>query len=227
LQAGDVTVRDFVLVTGMVLETGPVNDYDRRLVILTKERGKITVFAKGARRPNSRMMAGTNPFSFGTFKLYEGRTAYNMIDMEIDYYFEELRTDFEGAYLGMYFLEYASYYTRENNDEMEMLKLLFQTVRAIIKPTISNRLVRVIYEIKAMAVNGEFPGVPKDRTFSEAAVFTVNFIVKTPVEHLYTFAVTDQVLTELQELSDIYRKRYIDRTFKSLEMVETCFYTTE
>lgn len=206
----------------MVLETGPVNDYDRRLVILTKERGKITAFAKGARRPNSRMMAATNPFSFGTFKLYEGKTAYNVIEAEISFYFEELRTDFEGAYLGMYFLEYASYYTRENNDELQMLKLLFQSVRAIVKPTIDNCLVRVIYEIKALVVNGEFPGIPTDRKLSGGAVYAVDFIVRTPIEHLYTFTVTAFVLAELQELCDFYRKRYIDKTFKSLEMVENC-----
>ncbi len=215
-------MRDFVLVTGMVLETGPVNDYDRRLVILTKERGKITAFAKGARRPNSRMMAGTNPFSFGTFKLYEGKTAYNIIDVEISHYFEELRTDFEGAYLGMYFLEYASYYSRENNDEVQMLKLLFQSIRAIIKPSIDNRLVRAVYEMKALVVNGEFPGIPTDKVLSDAAVYAIDFIVNTPVEHLYTFSVTDKVLSELQELSDQYRRRYIDRNFKSLEMVENC-----
>lgn len=215
-------MRDFVLVTGMVLETGPVNDYDRRTVILTKERGKITAFAKGARRLGSKLMAATNPFSFGTFKLYEGKTAYNMLDAEISYYFEELRADFEAAYLGMYFLEFASYYTRENNDEVQMLKLLFQSMRAIVKPSIDNRLVRVVYEMKALVVNGEFPGIPTDRKLSGAAVYAVDFIVRTPVEHLYTFTVTEPVLAELQELSDFYRRRYIDKNFKSLEMVENC-----
>lgn len=214
-------MRDFVLVTGMVLSTGPVNDYDRRMVLLTKERGKITVFAKGARRQGSRNMALTNPFCFGNFKLYEGKNAYNLIEASITHYFEELRSDFEGAYLGMYFLEIADYYSRENNDEVELLKLLFQSIRAIIKPNIDNELVRVIYEMKAMVVNGEFPGIPKDRPMLEASKYAIDFIVITPVEKLYTFAVKPEVLEELQKLSGEYMNKYIDRHFKSLDMIDS------
>lgn len=210
-----------VIVTGMVLASSPVNDYDRRVVLLTKERGKITAFAKGARRQGSRLLAATDQFCFGNFKMYEGRTAYNLIEASVLNYFEELREDFEGACLGMYFLEFADYYTRENNDETLMLKLLYQSVRAVVKPTLSNRLVKVIYEMKAMVVNGEFPGIPADRDLSDAAKYTIDFIVNTPVEKLYTFAVKDSVLIELEMLSDSYMKRYIDRKFKSLEIYDT------
>ena len=129
----------------MILQTSPVNDYDRRLVVLTKERGKVTIFARGARRQNSKLTAAANPFCFGVFKVYEGKSAYNLIDVEVRYYFEELRTNVEGAYLGMYFLEYAAWYSRENNDELELLKLLFQSVRAIVKGTIDYRLIRRIF----------------------------------------------------------------------------------
>ena len=75
--------------------------------------------------------------------------------------FQELRANFEGAYYGMYFMELAQYYTRENVDETKMLKLLYQSLRALLNKTIDNELVRYIYEIKAMVINGEFPGVPK------------------------------------------------------------------
>ncbi len=214
-------MKEYIQVTGMVLLATPVNDYDRRTVILTKERGKITAFCRGARRQGSKMMAVTNPFVFGTFKVYEGKDAYNLIDADISCYFEELRNDFEGAYLGMYFLELADYCTRENNDDILMLKLLFQSIRAIIKPNIDNRLIRAVYEIKTVVVNGVYPGVPINRQLLPSTLHALNHIAGSDIEHLYTFAVKDEVLNELSDLAQIYMKRFVDRPLKSLEILDT------
>lgn len=212
-------MNNLILVTGMILEVSPVNDYDRRVVILTKERGKITAFCRGARRINNKMMAATNQFAFGTFKLFEGKNAYNLAEAEISHYFEELRTDFEGAFLGMYFLEVASYYTRENNDEVDMLKLLFQSVRAITKPALDNKLVRSIFEIKSLVINGEFPGIKNGFMLSETAGYAVDYIVNSSIEKLYTFTLTESALNELAEFSADVFSRYTDRKFKSLELL--------
>ena len=214
-------MQEFICVTGMILRQMPVGEYDRRICLLTKERGKISAFARGAKKPGSKMAAATNPFSFGIFKLYEGKNSYTVAEADIQNYFEELRTDYIGAYYGMYFAEVADYYTRENNDERQMLKLLYQTLRALCAPSLDNRLVKCIFEIKAIAINGEFPGLPTDRQLQESTEYTVEYIVTSPIEKLYTFTVTDPVLLELESLSALYRTHFIDKELKSLEILQT------
>ena len=160
-------------------------------------------------------------FCFGTFKLYAGRDSYTVAEAEIQNYFEELMTDYEGAYYGMYFAEVADYYTRENNDEREMLKLLYQSLRALCAPSLSKPLVKCIFELKAIAVNGEFPGVPADRKLEESTIYALHYIENSSIEKLYTFTVTDSVLAELTKVAEGYRKRFMDRSFKSLEILKT------
>lgn len=214
-------MQDAVIVTGLILKQTPIGEYDRRICLLTRERGKISAFAKGSRKPGNRLAAATNPFSFGVFKLYEGRSSYNVQEAEIQNFFEELRTDFEAAYYGMYFCEVADYYTRENNDEKEMLKLLYQSLRALSVPSLSHELVRCIFEIKALVVNGEFPGVPTQTPVSDSALYTIEYVAESSIEKLYTFTVSKEVLNELCELCDGYRRRFMDREFKSLEIIKT------
>ena len=212
-------MQDFVYVTGMVLKQSSSGEYDRRVTILTKERGKIVAFARGARRQGNALAAATNSFAFGKFKLYQGRDAYTLSDAEISNYFEALMSDFEGAYYGMYFAEVADYYARENNDERQLLGLLYQSLKALGAPALPRPLVRVIFECKAIAVNGEWPGPPKDRQLSDSALYALDYVGKSSLEKLYTFTVTDEVLREMQEVAREYCKRYVRHEFKSLEIL--------
>ena len=214
-------MQEFINVTGIILKQTPIGEYDRRICLLTKERGKISAFARGARKPGNRLTAATNPFAFGTFKLYAGKDSYTISEAEIQNYFEELMTDYIGAYYGMYFAEIADYYTRENNDEKEMLKLLYQSLRALCAPSLPDELVKCIYELKAIAVNGEFPGPPPDAVLEESTLYALHYIAVSPVEKLYTFTVTESVLREMTEIAKQYRERFMDRKFKSLEILKT------
>lgn len=243
-----------ISVTGMVLAATPIGEYDRRIVILTRERGKISAFARGARKPNSALVGVTSPFSFGEFTVYEGRTSYTLMSASISNYFQELRMDVEGAYYGFYFLEIAGYYAREANDETALLKLLYQTCRALVKPSIPNRLIRRIYELRAVTVNGEGPQMfecascrgkdrkmlfsvkrgglicgrcmdtghfPDARALHPSTLYTLQYIVSSPIEKLYTFAVKEEVMEELEGIASDYLAEYLGKSFKSLEILET------
>lgn len=238
-----------ILLNGMVLSAMPIGDYDKRLVVLTRERGKITVFARGARRPNSSLLAATNPFAFGEFELFEGKTAYNACKISVKNYFRELAEDIQTAYYGFYFLELADYYAVENVEAKDMCNLLYASLRALTKPVFDNRLVRRIYELRMLVLGGEYPnvyscvscgtreqlntfhvkrggmlcsacgalcgGIPVDAS----TLYTMQFIVSSPLEHLYSFQVTQNVLDCLEQILNEYMSRYIDRDFHSLELL--------
>ncbi len=234
-----------VVLTGMVLQTMPVGEYDKRITLLTRERGKVTAFARGARRPNSALLAASAPFAFGEFELYEGRSSYSVIKAEIGNYFRELTADLENTYYGFYFLEMADYVTQENNDEQEVLKLLYQSLRAIESASIPNRLVRRIYELRMLVINGIYPNVftcqgcgkeTELTVFSvvragmicrdcqskghvievnDSTLYTLQYIVTAKLEQLYTFTVSEEVLCRLEKIMDSYLKKYMVHTFKS------------
>ena len=149
-------MREQVSAAGMVLKASPVGEYDRRLVILTREFGKITAFARGARRPGNSLMAVSNPFVFGKFLLHEGRDAYTLAGAEVKNYFIEIAGDVEAACYGSYFLEFADYYGREGIEAEETLKLLYQSMRALLNEKLPNRLVKAVFELKLMEINGEY-----------------------------------------------------------------------
>ncbi len=143
-----------VRVTGIVLSSIPMGDYDRRLVILTKEKGKITVFAKGARRPTSAFLAYSQPFTYAVFELYAGKSSYQLQGATDTRYFPKLREDISGICYAMYFCELADYFARENNNDLELLKLLYKSLAALNSGKIDMSLAAVVYEWKAYYING-------------------------------------------------------------------------
>ena len=148
---------DQIKVTGMVIVSSPIGENDKRIVLLTKEKGKISAFVRGARRPGNHLMAASDSFAFGTFYLVQGKDSYTLINADISNYFRELTEDINKTYTAYYFLELAEYYAVENEESYKMLKLLYVALRALVNGKIDIRLVRYVYELKILVINGEYP----------------------------------------------------------------------
>ena len=73
-----------IKLTGIVLGSVPMGDYDRRISLLTVEKGRISAFAKGARRPMSALRAAsrTDFLKHGTLFSYD----YALMGFPFAYY---------------------------------------------------------------------------------------------------------------------------------------------
>ena len=240
---------DKISVRGMVISQSPIGEYDKRIVLLTDSVGRISAFARGARRQGSAFMGKTEVFSFGTFTLYPGRNSYTLTGAEVENYFTGIREDLELSVYGMYFLEFAAYYTREGQDETETLKLLYASLLALQKRKMDPALTRRVFELKLLTINGEAPEVSAcvscgqengemyfshrqrgilcagcrrdgDLRLLKSAQYTMAFIESSPVERLFSFKVSAEVMQQLSRIMDEYLSRYLDRKLNSAKMID-------
>ena len=147
--------------------------------------------------------------------------------------------------LAQFGLEFCGYFCQENNDEKDMLKLLYQSLRALESPAYKNELVRAVFELKAITINGEGPSLfscihchsreeldvfsarrggvfcdncgmqVQGRHILSDTLYTMQYIVSADITKLYTFAVSDDVLEELRSIMKEYLSIYVHHDFKS------------
>lgn len=213
-------MREAIQVTGVVVSVMNVGEYDRRVVLLTKERGRITAFARGARRQNSQLLASTNAFVFATFELYEGRNAYTLVRANVKHHFMEMAMEIPGAYYGFYFMELADYFGAENVDETDMVNLLFVAFRAILKHKVDLKLIRAVFELRTLVHNGEF-AVDVTECRDETALYALQFVTTAPLERLFSFTLEENSSREFTRIVRKYINRTVDRHLKSLDILES------
>ncbi len=220
-----------VTATGIVLASGPIGEYDRRVELLTGEMGRISAFARGARRPSSSLVAVSRVFAFGTFKLIQGRESYSLSSAQITNYFTELSADFELSCYGSYFLELARYFSRENMEARESLNLLYLSLRALSREIADNRLIRAVYELRTLEINGICPSIDKLRlgegrfgfgaSMSAAASYAYEYVISSPVEKVLSFSLKEEALVEFASVCKRLVKMLTDKQFNSLILLES------
>ncbi len=213
-------MREAVELTGVILSHQPVGEYDKRLVILTREEGKITVFARGARRPKSPVLAATNPFVFARFSLYEGRDAYTLASAEVAEYFDALPQKIPGVWYGFYMLEMADYYGKWGLPAQDAVNLLFVAFRALLKGRMSPELIRRVFEIRMLVINGEYAPPEDQGEMDRSAYHALLHAAGSPLPGLFSFTLSDEAERDFRDAAEKAVRKACDRPFKSLAVIE-------
>ena len=78
----------------LVLRSRPLGERDRLLSLLTLEQGKLSAVAPGARKIKSKLAAGVDYFTCGSFLLYRGRSLFTVSQLEVETSFRNIRRIF-------------------------------------------------------------------------------------------------------------------------------------
>lgn len=108
---------------GIILSELRFRDTSKILTIYTRELGKISVMAKGAYRPKSKLLASTQPFSYNEFQFSKGKNFYYINQIDIIDTFYNIRNKMERLIIGFFILELLdkSMIEEEKNEKIFLL----------------------------------------------------------------------------------------------------------
>ena len=147
----------YLTIKGLVLRTTAYNDNDSLLTILTAERGKMTVKARGLRRKNSPLAAPCQLLAFSEFVLFEYRGMYTINEAHSVELFSPLRKDLEKLALGSYFSQVAEGVSQEELSNPELLPLVLNCLFALAKMNIPQEQIKAVFELRCACVSGYTP----------------------------------------------------------------------
>lgn len=205
-------MQDELTVRGIVLSVSLLGEFDKRMVVLTEQLGKITIFANGARRKNSRFTAITQSFTLGSFQVRPGRQSYTLTEGRIERSFLDLTPDMEKYASASYCCELMDYFTREGVGGKDELNLLYTAFHTLLEDRLSPQVIRAAYAVKLLDVEGEM-AVPEQSL--------ARYILSQPIGRTFSFQAASHAEEELVKLAEDSLQRVLDYPLRSEEILKS------
>lgn len=147
----------FLTIQGLVLRVTNYNDTDSLLTVLTRDRGKLTLKARGLRRKNSPLTAPCQLLAYSEFTVFENRGYYSTnegISIEL---FTGLRKDLQKLSLGTYFAQVAELICMEDTPNPELLSLVLNCLYGLSSLELPENQVKAVFEMRVACIAGYLP----------------------------------------------------------------------
>ena len=147
----------YLNVQGLVLRVTDYKDRDALLTVLTKERGRITVKARGVRRRNNPMAVACQLLALTDFTIFEYRDQLVINDAHVAELFQGLRMDICKLALATYFSQVAELVSQEDMPNPELLPLVLNSLYALSKLGMAETKVKAVFELRCACLAGFMP----------------------------------------------------------------------
>jgi DNA repair protein RecO (recombination protein O) len=141
---------------GIVIRTTDYSETNKIVTIYTREWGKVGVMARGAKKPNSRLAAVTQLFSYGYFLIQKGNGLGSLQQGEMISSMRTIREDIIHTAYASYVLELTDKCTEEKKPNPYLFELLMQTLNYMNEEYDLDILVH-IYQMKMLNSLGLYP----------------------------------------------------------------------
>lgn len=143
---------------GIIIKSINYSDNDKILTVFTKEEGKVSIIAKGARRKKSKISAQTDIFTYTYFCCYPGKTLYTMKNCEYIKSFNGLQYDLERILFANYVCELMNIFYEDKMEEIISFNLLYFTLGLIEKEDVNNlSIITLAFMLKLLGITGLIP----------------------------------------------------------------------
>lgn len=155
----------------IVLRRTNYGEADRIITMITPEKGKITLMAKGVRKPKSKLAGGIELFSVSDITYMEGRRdMHTLTSARLDRHYENIIKDIDRTMLGYEIVRQLNRAT-EQNTESVYYTLLDQSLQALNCSEVDRTLIQVWFASQLLKIAGHAPNL---RTDTEGNDLNVN-----------------------------------------------------
>lgn len=142
---------------GLVLRETEYRDADKLLTVLTKDRGQLTLRARGVRSRNSKLKSGCQLLAYAEFTVFDGKNTMTVDEAVPIELFLPLRQDIELLSLASYFAQAAEVLSQEDEHNSDLLSLCLNCLYGLSKLQKPQLLVKAAFELRAACIAGYEP----------------------------------------------------------------------
>ena len=236
---------------GLVLRETVTRDADKILTVLTPDRGRLSVIARGARRKGSRVAAACQLLAYSEMTLYE-KGRWTMLDAaDTIELFDGLRQDLTALSLAAYFADLTEAVSDgSGGDVLSLLLNALYALSALKKPP---QLVKPAFQFRLMALAGYEPmadgcalcGAPEPENpmldvvhgvvhcgrcrekgglslpLTASGLAALRYVLYGDPRRLYSFSLPPEGLRALNHAADAYVSAQLERSFRTLDYYKT------